>query len=132
MLSCCMRTDRQPDRHDEENRLSQFCERVYNRLTITSTLLALVVTLLISIRKGSPLNPSWKTDCLTPGFPQSLQVNTLILHQTRGRQLPSPSFPFQQTLITLPLEHNGVRKTPADRAARGVSVSQGHTTPTEY
>jgi len=30
-------------------------------------------------REGSALNPSWKTDCLTPGFLESLQTNSLIL-----------------------------------------------------
>jgi len=77
-------------------------------------------------RNGSALNPGWKRDCLTPGFPQSLQVNALILLQSRRRQLPSPSFPFQQAFITLPLEYNDVHKTPTDRAARDVSVSQRH------
>ena len=77
-------------------------------------------------REGFALNPSWKTDCLTPGFPESHQINAVILLRTRSGELSSPSFPFQQALITLPLKHNGVHKTPTDPAARGVSVSQGH------
>lgn len=40
------------DRHDEDNLLWQFCEHVYNRLIITSTLLARDVTLLIIIGRG--------------------------------------------------------------------------------